>query len=211
MHSAQSARTLVEWAKRRNDRRLADLPSGFAETTPPLVGDDRYIGVEIQHAPGETDVERTQRLFSLLSAKMGRTRFPFADTFGPLNPHIPAGYTYLAQLVAHDLSINSGLDEGLGLETRHINLRAHPLHLDCVYGYGPSIEPACYEIATMRPIAQRIGWPKTRFRLDGIADEKFVAPAELFPMPAPRYRPPCPETRQLYRGRRPGRRRPQRR
>ncbi|MXN65787.1 hypothetical protein GR183_12800 [Stappia sp. GBMRC 2046] len=136
------------------------------------------MGVEKADGSGEIDEARTKRLFAALTKKIERTRFPFADNIGHINPHIPAGYTYLAQFIAHDLTINSGLDEGLEPDTKPINLRSHPLHLDCLYGYGPSIEPACYELFTRRPLPQRIGWPRTRFRLDGMSDDNFMRPAD---------------------------------
>ncbi|MBA5779110.1 hypothetical protein H2509_18425 [Stappia sp. F7233] len=107
---------------------------------------------------------------------MAKTRFPFQDNVGHVNPNIPAGYTYLAQFVAHDLSVSSSVDEGVDTAIQTVNLRTYPLHLDCLYGYGPSFEPACYELRTAKPIAQRIGWPKTRFRLDAISNEGFVRP-----------------------------------
>lgn len=137
-----------------------------------------YVGIEDPRAPGKPDTELTERLFAGLSAKMAHTRYPFLDNVGHVNPEIPAGYTYLAQFVAHDLSVSTSLDEGLELTTQAVNLRAYPLHLDCLYGYGPSFEPACYELRTTRPIAQRVGWPKTRFRLDGITNEGFVRPED---------------------------------
>lgn len=179
MHSASTKQSLSSFIARYNAKRRSAKPMGFGETaTPPLVPQEIYVGVEKADGSGEIDEVRTRLLFAGLTKKIERTRFPFADNIGHTNPYIPAGYTYLAQFVAHDLTINSGLDEGLDLESQPINLRSHPLHLDCLYGYGPSIEPACYELFTRRPLPQRIGWPRTRFRLDGMSDDNFTRPAD---------------------------------
>lgn len=62
------------------------------------------------------------------------------------NPGLPSGYTYLLQLVAHDL-VNSAVSlagtgsGGLGFA----NTRVAPLSLDTIYGGGPSVCPHAYE------------------------------------------------------------------
>jgi hypothetical protein len=59
------------------------------------------------------------------------------------NDHIPAGFTYLAQFVDHDLTFNPtppGLtDEGAA------NLRTPRLDLDSLYGTGPLDQPYLYD------------------------------------------------------------------
>lgn len=62
------------------------------------------------------------------------------------NEWIPAGYTYLGQLLAHDMSFNAAPfsktdEEFLVLK----NLRSAALDLDCIYGGGPSISPQLYQ------------------------------------------------------------------
>ena len=56
------------------------------------------------------------------------------------NDGIPAGYTYFAQLLNHDLSFNQLLQRGRG----EPNLRDARLNLDSVYGRGPFDSPFLY-------------------------------------------------------------------
>lgn len=61
------------------------------------------------------------------------------------NPFIPAGYTYLLQLVAHDMvqtSVPFWVAAPLGLGSR--NLRSSPLSLDTLYGGGPGAAALAY-------------------------------------------------------------------
>jgi hypothetical protein len=50
------------------------------------------------------------------------------------NPRIPAGFTYLAQFVDHDLTFDPS---PLGRPGDPVNLRTPRLDLDSVYGAGP--------------------------------------------------------------------------
>ena len=76
------------------------------------------------------------------------------------NPRIPSGYTYLAQLVAHDLShLATLLPTGAGNAQRSMNVRRHSLVLDTIYGGGPFESPYSYE-RTADDVTLR-----TRFRL----------------------------------------------
>lgn len=61
------------------------------------------------------------------------------------NNAIPAGYTYLGQLINHDLTF----DASSGLQERNApvssrNLRTPRFDLDCVYGRGPRDQPYLY-------------------------------------------------------------------
>jgi hypothetical protein len=61
------------------------------------------------------------------------------------NPFIPSGYTYLLQLVAHDVvqtSVPFWAAAQLGLASR--NLRSSPLLLDTLYGGGPNSGTVAY-------------------------------------------------------------------
>ena len=76
------------------------------------------------------------------------------------NADIPAGYTYLLQLVAHDLvqtSFPLSVLENTATGVR--NDRAYRLKLDTIYGGGPEVCPFAYEA---RPKAAR-----SRLRLGG--------------------------------------------
>jgi Animal haem peroxidase len=59
------------------------------------------------------------------------------------NPHIPSGYTYLLQLMAHDM-----VDSGVAAATPGtvpMNGRTRPLMLDTIYGMGPDASPCAYD------------------------------------------------------------------
>lgn len=63
------------------------------------------------------------------------------------NPHIPSGYTYLLQFVAHDLvhsAIPLSVAGGLGAGTA--NARRTPLRLETLYGSGPVGSPHIYAL-----------------------------------------------------------------
>jgi hypothetical protein len=59
-----------------------------------------------------------------------------SDTKDGDNPHIPAGYTYLGQFIAHDLTHDQTPHAGANPAAPR-NLRTPALDLDCVYGHGP--------------------------------------------------------------------------
>ena len=63
------------------------------------------------------------------------------------NPHIPSGYTYLLQLVAHDLvhsSVPMSIIEESG--SGMLNARRSGLRLETIYGGGPMVCPVAYTI-----------------------------------------------------------------
>jgi hypothetical protein len=62
------------------------------------------------------------------------------------NLEIPAGYSYLGQLVAHDLTQDPTPPFGPeGATARPRNLRTPELDLDWLYGNGPTFDPHLYE------------------------------------------------------------------
>ena len=80
------------------------------------------------------------------------------------NPLIPAGYTYLLQLVAHDIiasSMSLAVSDGkLAVQ----NARLQPMLLDTIYGNGPDVDPLAYEFSALcRANAGRV--PRTRLRI----------------------------------------------
>ena len=79
---------------------------------------------------------------------------------GEFNSEIPSGYTYLAQIVSHDVvySVAQGPDVTDTSPPIH-NLRTDRLILDTLYGRGPGAAPAPY--APNRKAAQH----RTRLRL----------------------------------------------
>ncbi|GGE95614.1 hypothetical protein H1W37_04090 [Stappia taiwanensis] len=165
------------------DKAQQRIRSSPADETPEVGGGslqagEEYIGLEDQARPGCPDIPTSEHFFALLARKMERTRYPWSDGDGHTNPHIPAGYTYLAQFVAHDLTVNNGVEESRAPNGASTHQRPRPLNLDTLYGDGPTVEPACFELVTRMPPALRSGWPKTRFRLDGIAEDNGLRPAD---------------------------------
>ncbi|MFN3745655.1 MAG: peroxidase family protein [Hyphomicrobiaceae bacterium] len=80
------------------------------------------------------------------------------------NPHIPAGYTYLLQLVAHDL-VASSVSLSIDVERAQVeNAREDALLLETIYGDGPELTPEPYEF-TREHLKGRGLVPRTRLRL----------------------------------------------
>ncbi len=78
------------------------------------------------------------------------------------NPTIPAGYTYLLQLIAHDMTFDpTALASGPLDPGRLTNLRTSLLDLDCLYGGGPASCPMLYR----REGDDRGPLPRTHLRL----------------------------------------------
>jgi Animal haem peroxidase len=100
-------------------------------------------------------VEATEQMLSRLVTRMRWGGFPWPVT-GPDawtsddNTAIPAGYTYLAQLVAHDMVENTAqlplISEFPGELQR--DYRTQRLVLDTIYGGGPARDPLPYGVAT---------------------------------------------------------------
>lgn len=61
------------------------------------------------------------------------------------NPNIPAGFTYLAQLAAHDITFNlTPFEEALDPARPEKNARQARLMLNTLYGMGPGVHPYLY-------------------------------------------------------------------
>ncbi|MBV9076580.1 MAG: hypothetical protein JO048_03740, partial [Methylobacteriaceae bacterium] len=114
------------------------------------------------------------------------------------NPRIPAGYTYLAQLVAHDLtflgSTIAPLD-GAGRAAR--NLRTIALDLETIYGAGPAERPSAYCPA-------EDGGPRRKLRLGVVNDEagdgRVPTGARRFELGRDLPRAACPLTAEAHPG-----------
>ena len=66
------------------------------------------------------------------------------------NGNLPAGYTFLAQFIDHDITLDTGSsldeDQRSDEEVRKLgNIRSAALDLDCVYGFGPEANPHLYD------------------------------------------------------------------
>ncbi|MEZ5852058.1 MAG: hypothetical protein R3D68_15565 [Hyphomicrobiaceae bacterium] len=92
------------------------------------------------------------------------------------NPSLPSGYTYLLQLMAHDL-VESALSLAStdGSRFGFSNARRLPLGLETIYGGGPHLCPYAYEISAEHMRAPGL-IPRTRFRLG-----RIDAPGAIMP------------------------------
>lgn len=83
------------------------------------------------------------RLLNALAKSMERLpdEVPTADT-----PSMPAGYVYLGQFIAHDLTFDpSTLGERQSDPEYLSNFRTPALDLDSLYGSGPTVNPLYYQ------------------------------------------------------------------
>jgi hypothetical protein len=80
------------------------------------------------------------------------------------NPGIPSGYTYLLQLVAHDL-VASTVSLSIDVERAEVeNARDDALVLETIYGNGPELTPEPYEFSRAHLNGRGLV-PRTRLRL----------------------------------------------
>lgn len=92
----------------------------------------------------ETCRDSTRKLLAKLANRMQR---PVAEGNEQFNPLIPAGYTYLGQLIAHDMVMSeTSLASGTVRADRLRNHRTERLLLDTLYGGGPEISPIQYAL-----------------------------------------------------------------
>lgn len=77
------------------------------------------------------------------------------------NPAIPSGYTYLLQLIAHDVVDSVRTGNGAAL----VNACQRPLMLDTIYGIGPDRAPHAYDLA-----GSDRDTPRTLLRLGALSD-----------------------------------------
>ncbi len=111
----------------------------------------RFVGY------GKGKEEKTRLMLERLAVRITKEG---EETPGENNDKIPAGYTYFAQMVGHDIvhSVPGGIDmtEAQPL-TR--NLRSARLILDTIYGRGPVASPLAYEVS------KKGGQQRARLRL----------------------------------------------
>jgi hypothetical protein len=73
----------------------------------------------------------------------------YAPRPAPAADGLPAGYTFFAQFLTHDLSFDNR-PLPLPADGRDINHRTPALDLDSVYGLGPDLQPYLYEVSMRR-------------------------------------------------------------
>jgi hypothetical protein len=108
------------------------------------------------------------------------------------NPEIPAGYTYLAQFVAHDLSfLGSSLTPLEASPADERNLRALALNLETIYGGGPLERPSSYCFESDGSPRRRLRLGLLQEEIDGAADNDLRRKALSRDLP----RAACPDLR----------------
>ena len=113
----------------RNYGRLLTANLGATQTQPPL------------------DPDTDKRLAALAGVTLSGRALEKADST------IPAGYTYLGQFIAHDLSFEQIQSGKTRIEPRDIaNLRTPQLDLDSLYGGGPRVAPYLYRLDQARNV-----------------------------------------------------------
>lgn len=123
---------------------------------------DLYRGLT-QSGGGITAADRraTRDMLKKLAARM---TLPFDWSLSRAQPaptsegssEIPAGYTYLAQLVAHDMVQSVASVDAIGEhEGVPRNMRRAGLVLDTIYGAGPLMSPMAYASEGRKPMGQR--------------------------------------------------------
>ncbi len=121
----------------------ADDAIGFSHIFKTPGPEDRYRGLGFS---SEGEIAATQSMLLHLSQQISSIQTTPYNTEDWENPDIPAGYTYLLQLVFHDLTQTaSALPSIKGKRNRHVNLRRVQLELETIFGGGPDADPVCYE------------------------------------------------------------------
>lgn len=106
--------------------------------------------------------EPPDELLTDLAASMAEPSDASLDAFD--NPDIPAGYTFLGQFIAHDLTLDATpLDEQRTDPNALVNFRSPRFDLDSVYGGGPASHPQFYDPADPAKLA-------VLTRTDGVRD-----------------------------------------
>lgn len=106
-----------------------------------------------KHWKSEFSEEQLSHLFAALGKNVYPDKTPkgelakfleAVDSFPNPNPRFTAGYTYLGQFLAHEMTfnVNTLSDIKSSLEE---NFRSPGLDLDSVYGKGPLVEPIYYD------------------------------------------------------------------
>jgi hypothetical protein len=127
------------------------------------------------------EIAETTRILDAVAYRMGCTYpwgQPLADGVKTWeNPHIPSGYVYLAQLVAHDMTFVQSVRPRLPqVPTSERNFRGAGLELDCVYGGNVNERPNAYCFAPVRSSFShertrlRLGYYNDRMRSDQLKD-----------------------------------------
>lgn len=163
-----------------------DYMAGFRHLLPDDFGPDNAFKIDGKSPRSDTGgVERLRQLMARLAKRMD---FEFDWPGGAAeegleaweNPEIPSGYTYLLQLVAHDIvstSLSIAVLEGTTAGVR--NARSGALRLDTIYDGGPAVCPIAFQPDDASGIS------RTALRLGSMKDSPGLL-RDLARMP-----PPC--------------------
>jgi Animal haem peroxidase len=142
---AHSGRSVPRLPKRAASGQIPELAAGHAGTGPLEAASSRLA----------SDPEAVEAMLSRLATRMRQGGFQWPVTGDDAwttddNDAIPAGYTYLAQLVAHDFVENSVQLPLISAYPGKLqrDYRAQRLVLDTIYGGGPVREPMSYATGT---------------------------------------------------------------
>lgn len=147
---------------------------------------DRYRGFGLSTA---TQREETLALLAALTQRVHVRKVTEANEDEWANPNIPAGYTYLAQLVGHDL-IHTSLAEA-SLDASHrplVNVRDSALQLETLFGGGPAFYPSAFRHAGNGPRTELRLLDAPVFQRAMAARHRSVIGRDLPRMDLPRHR-----------------------
>src|SRR5215210_130173 len=95
----------------------------------------------------EAGPEAIEQLVALMERRVNLTQ----------NHDLPAGFTYLAQFVDHDITFDpTTLADRESDPQALVNFRTPRLDLDSVYGLGPAVQPYLYDWTDTRPRGVRL-------------------------------------------------------
>lgn len=130
------------------DKRLTELAgTSTVENKPSVEPAFLFPGAKVSRFPPDELTRLTDRMANR-DSEFGQTRV------GRDNPHIPAGFTYLAQFLNHDALHKA---RRVGRPTDIEATRAPRLNLDSLYGEAPEMHPRLYEDAGPGSRRFRIG------------------------------------------------------
>lgn len=136
-----------------------------ADTAPPGYGPAQpgdYRGVE---GKGKRDDARTDKLFRAIQERSFRGDDLADQPLAPESALAPAGYTYLGQFAAHDLTLSSVVGQGPKTAREPVNGRHRPLLLDSLYGEPGATRTPWLSGFDSAGAPLKAGWPATRFVL----------------------------------------------
>lgn len=143
---------------------------------PKLFEQPSGVPPHIAEAASRQDRIKPQRLalFSKLAVAMAKP----SSGVNTDNPNIPAGFTYLAQFAAHDITFSlTPFDEAQGLDQPAKNARHARLILNTLYGLGPGVHPHLYntpEIGQGMRGTLRLGQMRKRTSACPMADDPWI-------------------------------------